>query len=76
MSNPPARPDLFYTEIVKSLHDYYPTEAGCLPLKAGDYIYVHQKDATGWWNGTCGDNTGIHPLIQDGFLQTGLNQLT
>lgn len=57
--DPPERPDLQYTEIVRSLHDYAPTEEGCLVLKAGDYIYVHSKDNTGWWNGTCGSQTGI-----------------
>ncbi len=57
-SSPPPRPDLDYTEIVRSLHDYEPTEKDCLSLKAGDYIYVHAKVATGWWNGTVGNQRG------------------
>jgi hypothetical protein len=63
MNNPKPRPDLEYIEIVRSLHDYQPTEQGCLTLKAGDYIYVHQKDSTGWWNGTVGNERGSNDSL-------------
>ncbi|KAJ3253570.1 hypothetical protein HK103_000478 [Boothiomyces macroporosus] len=58
---PPRRADLEYIEVVRSLHDYTATEAGVLNLKAGDIIYVHSKDSSGWWSGTVGNEKGWFP---------------
>ncbi|KAJ3318431.1 hypothetical protein HDV06_000507 [Boothiomyces sp. JEL0866] len=58
---PPRRTDLEYIEVVRSLHDYTATEAGVLNLKAGDIIYVHSKDSSGWWSGTVGNEKGWFP---------------
>ena len=56
------RTDIEYIEIVRSLHDYQPTEPGCLSLKQGDLVYVIQKDSTGWWLGVVGSEKGIGRL--------------
>lgn len=78
---PPRRTDLEYIEVVRSLHDYTATEAGVLNLKAGDIIYVHSKDSSGWWSGTVGNEKGSNILMtrykyiinmQDGSLRIGL----
>jgi hypothetical protein len=55
------RNDIEYTEIVRALYDYDPTEEGCLQLRKGDLIYVQQKDGTGWWSGTVGNSSGWFP---------------
>ncbi len=46
-------------ELVRALHDYQPTEEGCLTLKQGDLIKVIQKDKNGWWMGVCQQQTGL-----------------
>ncbi|KAI8912742.1 ras guanine nucleotide exchange factor domain-containing protein [Gorgonomyces haynaldii] len=55
------RNDIEYIEVVVSLHDYEATDATLLSLKKGDYIYVHTKDPSGWWDGTLGDKRGWFP---------------
>lgn len=52
------RTDIEYLEIVRVLHDYSPTEQGCLSLKKGDLIYVQTKADNGWWMGVCKSDTG------------------
>jgi Variant SH3 domain len=52
------RTDIEYSEIVKVLHDYSPTEQGCLSLKKGDLIYVQTKAENGWWMGIRGNDAG------------------
>lgn len=52
------RTDIEYLEIVRVLHDYAPTEQGCLSLRKGDLIYVQTKADNGWWMGVCKQDTG------------------
>jgi hypothetical protein len=59
------RKDLVYSEIVRCSFDYDPTEPGCLQLKAGDLIYVHNKDSTGWWNGSTGSITNTRTGLKN-----------
>jgi hypothetical protein len=55
---PLPRTDISYLEIVVAIHDYQPTEDGCLRLKKGDIIYIQNKDNSGWWEGMCGNRKG------------------
>ena len=55
----PPRPDLQFIEVVVALHDYQSEDASIMSFKRGDFVYVHQKDASGWWEGTLGNAKGV-----------------
>ena len=48
-------------ETVVALHNYSSTEESCLSFLKGDLLQVHQKDASGWWDGTLGKKRGWFP---------------
>ncbi|KAI8926456.1 ras guanine nucleotide exchange factor domain-containing protein [Entophlyctis helioformis] len=50
-----------YIDTVRALHDYPAPDPTCLSLSRGDIIYVHSKDASGWWDGTIGSQRGWFP---------------
>ncbi|KAJ3105728.1 hypothetical protein HDU96_008455 [Phlyctochytrium bullatum] len=50
-----------YIEVVVALHDYTSTESTCLSFRRGDFIYVHGKDPSGWWDGTIRGTRGWFP---------------
>ncbi|KAK9723271.1 hypothetical protein K7432_002068 [Basidiobolus ranarum] len=47
--------------LVRTLVDYVPTYNACLPFKQGQLIHVHNKDDSGWWDGTCNGLRGWFP---------------
>ncbi|ORY01559.1 ras GEF [Basidiobolus meristosporus CBS 931.73] len=49
------------TVLVRTLVDYVPTYNACLPFKQGQLIHVHNKDDSGWWDGTCNGLRGWFP---------------
>ncbi|KAG8835242.1 hypothetical protein FRC18_000792 [Serendipita sp. 400] len=46
---PVETPEIY--EYVKAKYDYTPTDPSGLSFTAGQFIQVHYKDESGWWNG-------------------------
>ncbi|KAG8815357.1 hypothetical protein FRC17_000738, partial [Serendipita sp. 399] len=55
-------------EYVKAKYDYTPTDPSGLSFQAGQFIQVHYKDESGWWNGEVASVRGWFPsnyLVED-----------
>jgi hypothetical protein len=47
--------------LVEALHDYVAPEGDRLSFKKGDVVRVLHTDASGWWDGMCGERRGWFP---------------
>ncbi|KAI8894984.1 ras guanine nucleotide exchange factor domain-containing protein [Globomyces pollinis-pini] len=50
-----------YLEIVQAAHDYEADEQTLLGFNAGDFIYVYEKQDSGWWKGSVRNHSGWFP---------------
>ncbi|KAI8811953.1 ras guanine nucleotide exchange factor domain-containing protein [Cladochytrium replicatum] len=57
----PPPPTSDYVDIVEALHDYTAPEGSMLSFRKRDILFVHAKDKSGWWDGTCGNKKGWFP---------------
>lgn len=53
--------DSIMLETVRALHDYTANESSCISFKKDDIIIVHEKDTSGWWDGTLDGSRGWFP---------------
>ncbi|KAG8780242.1 hypothetical protein FRC15_009675 [Serendipita sp. 397] len=63
---PVETPEIY--EYVKAKYDYTPTDPSGLSFTAGQFIQVHYKDESGWWNGEVANVRGWFPsnyLVED-----------
>ncbi|KAI8802580.1 ras guanine nucleotide exchange factor domain-containing protein [Cladochytrium replicatum] len=56
---PPPLSD--YIDIVEALHDYAAPDSSMLSFRKRDILFVHAKDKSGWWDGSCGSKKGWFP---------------
>ncbi|KAJ3100076.1 hypothetical protein HDU97_002512 [Phlyctochytrium planicorne] len=76
---PLEKPTEPFLEIVIAAHDYITEEPTCLSFRKGDFIYVHGRDQSGWWDGSVRGNRGWFPsnyvqattLIEQRPISTG-----
>ncbi|KAI8808218.1 hypothetical protein BJ742DRAFT_285009 [Cladochytrium replicatum] len=48
-------------DIVMATHNGVSVDPQMISFKRNDIIFIHKKDASGWWHGTCGSKTGWIP---------------